>query len=185
MVREELKRAISVLSNNPYETREIDLKTVSQPGDRGSVHRSHLSTTWVFVFLFNLPLPILCASVVCKDQASLGIAIAVVLMFFAGLAFISLTRFRQTIVSGGVVLMLAQFLPLPQLIAGTIALEICKAMGLAKVDDLGVEQVDSVAGGFVASIFTGLFLLAAAAVIGLAVNTVFGWHRPSKSFENE
>jgi hypothetical protein len=90
------------------------------------------------------------------------------------------------LIIGGIAIGLTQMFPIPQIVAGTVAMRIGQALGLAKMDDDdNLACVANEFGGFVITIVTGAILMTLSAGIGFLLQLVLDrwWRRPEKSSE--
>jgi hypothetical protein len=78
-------------------------------------------------------------------------------------------KFGVYLIIGGIAVGLAQLFPIPQFVAGTVALEMGHLLGLANAD----ADVTSEFGGFIITMITGTILLAMSAGCGFLVQQLF------------
>jgi hypothetical protein len=72
----------------------------------------------------------------------------------------------RTVTRGGWLVAALQFFPIPQMVAGTIGVELVRGFALAQSGELGT--VDTLLGGFLATLTTGGILIVVAAAFGAA-----------------
>jgi hypothetical protein len=167
---------------NPYQVLEASREATpnNPPWKPDRLARHRLQMKWLIVFLLNLPVVLFCAMVCVSGAATLGVATAVPMVAILG--WTCCLWFPQTmrqIVIGGSATAIFQFFPLPQMLAGSIALEVCEQMGLAGSYDTG--PIESFSGGFLATIITAVCLL----TIGPLIVTFFSLWKLRKSEPTE
>lgn len=125
---------------------------------------------WVGVYLPNLIIPVYFARMICNEPAMVGMVFGVLVVFGVGCrACFRSRRLMLAIIYGGWVVGASQFLPMLQMFAGSFAVGGVAALGLTTSGR--AEDVNTAAGGFVATLITGALLLAVAASFGL----ILGW----------
>ncbi|MFK7817598.1 MAG: hypothetical protein AB8G99_02680 [Planctomycetaceae bacterium] len=123
--------------------------------------------SWPLVFGLNLPVVLGCAVVVVTDQAWLGVCLGAINIFVLGLVVAkSMPRTMKLIVRGGLVTAMFQFFPLPHLIAGSFALEVCTELGLTVNPNDTIETVNAIDGGLLLTVLTAAPVLLLALFFG-------------------
>jgi hypothetical protein len=121
---------------------------------------------WIGVCAANVILPIYFGMMMTRDGARVGMLIGIIVVFALGyhICFVS-RKAMLTVVYGGWIVAALQFLPFLQLVAGSIGTSVAQVTGQATSGDFG--QVNTVLGGFLATMATGGILIAFAAAFGL------------------
>ena len=121
---------------------------------------------WIGVYAANLILPIYYGMMMTRDGARVGMLIGIIVVFALGyhICFVSRKAMR-TVVYGGWIVAVFQLLPFLQLVAGSIGASVAQVTVQATSGDFG--QVNTVLGGFLATMATGGILIAFAAAFGL------------------
>ena len=139
---------------------------------------------WVGVFAFNLPIPLLFGVCVVGEGGLFGLVGALAVIFWFGFA-LCLFRFRvgRSLVAGGGVVAVTQFLPLLHLICGMFGMYMWEAIGgtpLPAFDsdeavptDTGWQHDPNLA-AFLIVFFTTHPLIVAALVLGAGVRAMYG-----------
>jgi hypothetical protein len=151
----------------------LGAREVERDGDGGGSAQQLMA--WWFVFVLNLPLPLLFGSSMMRTAGWLGMALAALVLMAAGtLACRLRRRLGQTLVVGGTLVALGQLMPVLQVVAGLFGMSAGKALGVLSpsADDLGPASITSEAGGFVVTFVTGGLLIVASLTVGLFLRLV-------------
>lgn len=125
---------------------------------------------WSWVYVANLPFPAFMGAWLSYGWGLLGMAAGVALLHEAGRRACHVYPWAvQTVSRGGVVVAFCQFFPIPQLLAG--AAGVGAACFLLQWDSAATLRLDP-ATALLATIFTGLILIACAGVLGLIGRTI-------------
>lgn len=147
----------------------------SRPGGL-SLDQEIMRFAWLFFYSLNLIVPgYFSLMVVVRPINRIGIVVAVILL--AGLGRWALGRYRWWIgaaVTGAMLMALSQFFPFLQIQAGIWALSLILADPTARMGPQGLPIIGN-AGSFVATVVTGLELLAVSLVAGGGLKA--GWQR--------
>lgn len=129
----------------------------------------NLMVAWPVVLVVNLLIPLLFASEILQPQGMVGVILAL-LSFLLGGWWLCL-RWRpiaKRLMAGAAVVALSQFMPILQLIAGVLAIEVGLLFGI--VNQMGNNpigpEVDSILGGWLVTTITGCLLALVALLIG-------------------
>lgn len=155
----------------------LDLAPTGGPDSirRAGGRRSRrLAGGWVKVFAANLPIPFGFGTMSVDQGALVGLIGALFVMAVLGADACSRwDRPGRAVIAGGVLVALAQLIPIPQVCAGALALRVATGLGLAvPVEDLGFSRATGVAGGFLVTMTTGGLLIAAALLLGLFLQLI-------------
>ncbi|WP_165246417.1 hypothetical protein [Paludisphaera soli] len=122
---------------------------------------------WTDVNAVNLPVPLWMGWIMGSDSGRVGMVLGVVVVYLIGrrICFTSPQEMR-TVTRGGWLVAALQFFPIPQMVAGTIGVELVRGFALAQPGELGT--VDTLLGGFLATLTTGGILVVVAAAFGAA-----------------
>ena len=136
---------------------------------------------WSLVYIANLVVPLYLGTAVTDGSGRVGMAIGVVVVFAIGCRVCVMSRWSVlTVVYGGWIVAISQFMPCLQSFAGMMGVGTATALGLA-TNPRG-DHVNSGAGGIVATLVTGFLLLLAATIAGLLIRGVMKLSRgPSRS----
>ncbi|APW61640.1 hypothetical protein [Paludisphaera borealis] len=121
---------------------------------------------WACVYVANLPYPLFCGVILTTDSGRMGMVLGILAVFLTG--YRSCFVYREAILTvayGGWIVAAFQFVPFLQVMAGLIGVAVAEATGQAASGDLG--PINTVLGGFLATLVTGGILIALAAVLGL------------------
>ena len=180
------------MATNPYHPpADVDELSVEVPVARESevnANSRYLSYAWPIVFLLNLIVPILLASSLLKITAVFGLIVVVVAYLAVGwLIGRRWPGLLRRVVAGGWVICVSQVLPMIQMLAGLIAIELVGWLGVTNsVDDLmspkGLNSGVTVA---LVTFFCGGILLTAALFVGVGIIGVkdFFWRAPPVATE--
>jgi hypothetical protein len=125
---------------------------------------------WTVVYVANLPFPAFMGFLVSYGPGLLGMAMGVVSLYVAGRrACRGCPWAARTVSYGGVAVAVAQLFPLLQLFAGIVG--VGAAYQARGRNILGGSTLDP-AGALIATIVTGLLLIACAGVVGLVGRAV-------------
>jgi hypothetical protein len=124
---------------------------------------------WLMLVAWNVPVPLILGWVGTDWGARLGMFAAIPVFYcLGGWLFRKMRAIQQTIVWGGLTVVLSQLFPLLHIFAGAGALGAGERLGLPVED----ERATGLIAGFVVTLLTGAILLTAAAVIGLGLQSV-------------
>lgn len=157
---------------NPYEPPAI--KQVLPAEVQADATKATTATliAWPLVLASNLVVPFLLGSSMIREHGKVGVLAGVLLFAVAGWALI-VRRPKQgsRLVVGAAILIATQFLPITQIIAGSIAFRIAKLLGQAQIGDgEGLDdRITSEWGGFIVTSVTGSILACMAFVLGAIV----------------
>ncbi len=124
---------------------------------------------WAGVYALNLIVPLPLGWTMTDAAGRVGMVLAVLTMLATGgYACLGSRKAGVTLLVGGGILAVCQFFPFPQILAGMIGIAAARAMGLTTGGEgHGMEVVNSVLGGFVATTLTGGILIVAALSMGI------------------
>lgn len=149
------------INDDPYFAGRI----VDKPS--GKLDGTPTVSVWLGASAANLVVPGILGIMLTDDRGRIGMALGVgaVLAFGYRVCFIFRVVVR-TIAYGGWLIAVTQCIPIVQIIAGSIGVETAREFGLASGGAFG--PINTVVGGFVATLITGGLLLALAFAIGMA-----------------
>ncbi len=129
---------------------------------------------WSLVFAMNLPFPLALGLAVTEGGGRIGMGLAAMMLWTAGLAAGSWSeRLRAVMLSGGSLVALFQIIfPVLQVVAGVIGLQ--SWSGVAGVGGLEIRGPNAEFGGFLVTLTTGQLLVTAALVCGYCFCRVAG-----------
>lgn len=131
---------------------------------------------WVLVFLGNLFIPLLLGWDMTTPRGRVGMGLGILVLCLLGIvACARSVLVGRMLIVGGAVVALSQFLPIPQIIAGSIGMNTGVAVGLVRAlpeRQNEPEDVSNVAGGLVVTLMSGGLLMAAAIVLGFMARIV-------------
>jgi hypothetical protein len=116
---------------------------------------------WIAVFLLNMVVPLLFGWSMTRDGGRVGMAVASLALFAVGCGICTARRGLVAPLFVG----LSQVVPVLQILAGSIGVEVALALRVAVGSDLSTRLTE--AGGFVVTLVTGGLLMAASLVAGL------------------
>ena len=156
-------------NTNPYEPAAI--KPALSAKERSHATKASVATliAWPLVLASNIVMPWLLGSTLLREHGTIGVLASVLLFAVAGWALIMrLPTQGIRLVVGATILIGTQFIPVVQIVAGSIAFGIANAMGQAQIGDgEGLDdQITSEWGGFIATTVTGSILACVAFVCG-------------------
>jgi hypothetical protein len=135
---------------------------------------------WTAVLAANLVLPMSFARDMTDDRGAIGMALAIGLLWLLGdLAGVRRPHLRPVLLSGGILVALAQLVPIFHIIAGLICVRIADRIfpgppvDPALADVRLVSATLSPAGAFLATFLTGGLMFLASFVAGLIVHAMF------------
>ncbi|WP_165068816.1 hypothetical protein [Paludisphaera rhizosphaerae] len=139
-----------------------------------------LAWTWLGVALVNMLVPGGLGLLLTFNAGLVGMALGIAAVLGLGwYAAHIVPQVVRTVVHGGWIVAVVQFFPLLQIAAGSVGVEIVKALGLAEDSN---PTIGTVSGGFLATIITAALLIALAWMLGLVgravaflVRRVGGW----------
>lgn len=162
---------------NPYQPPRLG----NQPKDDLGLHHEKsrvltspliLSIEWTVILGFNLIVPALVAWGFTNAPAKLGSGFAVFLIALTGYYFcITKPLPMLFIIRGGVLVALSQFVPALQLVAGAISIRALILFRIVPESSFN-EMLSSPTAGFLATLFTGLILIAASLTLGFLIRIV-------------
>lgn len=123
---------------------------------------------WSFIFVAQLPIPLLLASNVTPRDGGHGLLAAMGLLWLFGLVVgSSVPGVGRRLVVGGLFVALLQLIPMLQVIAGSIGLSCAAAAeGSEMGRGSGYYQITSAWGEFIAATITGGILMVVAWILG-------------------
>ena len=137
--------------------------------------------SWVLVFAINLPVPMLFGASIVGGVGWAGVLLGMVsilaVTIFMHRISVSLMRIIWT---GGIATAASQLFPVPHVLAGSIAIELVRVLGLLDRDPLMGVKLESTATAFVITLVTGGILLLVALGVG-AIYTAFVKARQTKA----
>ncbi|MCU0705157.1 MAG: hypothetical protein MUF18_14385 [Fimbriiglobus sp.] len=137
---------------------------------------------WTLVFALNLPVPVMGADLFVRPDGWLGLVGGLAVLFWLGFA-LCLFRFRvsRSLVWGGAVVAVTQFLPVIQFVCGAIGLDLWEVIGGQALLDGSRDDTrmpgwrgDRNLGAFAVVLFTAHPMFVIAVLIGAAVRWVRG-----------
>ncbi|MFO0936576.1 MAG: hypothetical protein U0798_08705 [Gemmataceae bacterium] len=139
---------------------------------------------WTFIFLCNLPAPIIFGLSSATGSGQVGMLIAIPVLWFLGIIFVMFPgRFRVAFCTGGVVNAFAQFLPIIPGLSGLLSLA---SLGLLTRNDYLNSSIDSFHVGFAATVLTGQGIALACVILGYPLSSYWKVREPfgiNKYFE--
>lgn len=153
---------------NPYRAPESASRETVFELSREDPRPGSSTVLWWLLFGLNLPIPALFGMGAATGMALLGVAAAVLMFGFAG--WWVMWRYPQwasRILVGAGMMAVSQVMPIPQLIAGMMALSIAEGAGFASTGGQGLSMtLTSFVGGFFVTTITGGLLLGMTLCIG-------------------
>lgn len=154
--------------NNPYQAPE------GAPGEaifevpRQDPRPGSSTALWWMLFGLNLPIPALFGMGAAAGTALFGEAAAVLMFGLAGWwATLRYPQWASRILVGAGVMAVSQVMPIPQLVAGMLALSIAEGVGFANTGGQGLSMtLTGFVGGFFVTTITGGILLGMTLCIG-------------------
>jgi len=135
-------------------------------GDASPIRENEVYVAWGGVFSFNIFIPLIFGWMSTTESGRTGMAIAIVVQLCAGFWVCARVRtIGHYLVIGGFAIGLSQVFPIPQFVAGLVALIIGRGLGVANTED----NVTSAFGGFIVTMITGSILMALSAGCGFLV----------------
>lgn len=164
-------------SFNPYASPHA----VEEPGDGlsasqaepGSVRRQMMM--WTLAVLANVPVPLTFALNETTVAGKFGITAAVLVFLLVGSALAwQNSRICKILTRGCLVVSLTQLFPILQVIAGAIALEVVKRVGLGDPlrDEFGNSDDLAFAGAMLASLLVGTAIAVVGGFVGLLIAAI-------------
>ncbi len=125
---------------------------------------------WTWVFALNLIVPLMFGRSFTDQAGRIGMAAAIALLWYLGDRLCTMGEaVARALVIGGLFVALTQPWPFPQVIAGSIALEVAAALGQATLPDSSPPIIGTELGGLVATGLTGVILMGVAGLVGALV----------------
>jgi hypothetical protein len=122
---------------------------------------------WIRVYAANLPVPTFFGFVATCESGRTGMIAGILAILAIGCrACVRHTELMHRVAYGGWLVAFLQIIPFWQILAGSIAIIAAEATGLAQNRELA--QIDTLLGGFLATMATGGLLIALAGLIGLS-----------------
>ncbi len=122
---------------------------------------------WSCVYAVNLIGPVYWGSMVTRDGGRVGMLIGIIVVFVLGWRVCYVSRSTVlTVVYGGWIVAASQFLPILHLFAGGIGIAAAEPMSG------GDGNLNTVLGGFIATLVTGCILIALAAAFGVIIQGI-------------
>jgi len=153
---------------NPYTPPSID-QEASPPALVVTAGERMFLVQWCFVLLANIIVPMLFCAMLTNDDARLGVLVAVICFILAGgLVGLQWNQTQVVLLRGGVITALLQMVPVLQIIAGLVAVQVCSDLGLAtaNTDDHPLGNLETMLGGFVCTLVSGTLILLVALIAG-------------------
>jgi hypothetical protein len=134
---------------------------------------------WILVFAANLAVPMLFASSLIAGNGALGIVAGMLCLLGVSIVVqLQLPHMVKWARRAGIVIAVSQVLPILQILAGEIGIEIATSLRLSK--EMNADEIDAMAyppmffsAAFVATIVTGAILLIAVAVVSILLKMLF------------
>lgn len=167
---------------NPYQA-PSNFETETSPASTAALDLLRpLWRGWAPVFLLNMIVPLLYGLSMTHGFGRLGMFAAVPVLFaLGGWVCACQPKFRRALIRGGVLVALSQLLPVLQIVAGLVAMDLTAMLGQAQAAVVRPPEVVSAPGGFLMTMFTGLLLMCAAFCLGLLLQAIL----PDRSRNNQ
>jgi hypothetical protein len=133
---------------------------------------------WVIVFLFNMGMPLFFALSMTGPSERIGMFVAALLLFVAGLLVCRENgHFAWSVIAGAIIVGISQAVPVLHVIAGLVGFQIAAAFGFTL--DGNADRADrsaGVGGGLIVTLVVGGILLGASTGIGVILRLITPKH---------
>lgn len=146
-------------------------ETCVAKSDGGAVVHGPPVIPWLLVVAANLGLPVALGLLLTTGDGVVGMSLGVLAVTAVGcLACFKIGAAVRTVADGGWILAYFQILPIPQIMAGRAGV-----YGTSRLIDLGKSgEIETLAGGLVATLITAFLLILFAGFMGRGMNGM-GW----------
>lgn len=155
--------------SNPYQSPEPTEAPAAQPNDSERGWDKFAIIGWPIALGANLPIPLLCGIALTELAGRWGMWLAILLILGLGyLVCYNWPRLSRRLVSASLLVAVTQFIPILQIVAGSIALQVVAQLPFVagvSIDEHGPERIVSERAGFAVTLLVGVSLLGIVAAI--------------------